>query len=211
MNKKYSLVVFDLDGTLVDQESSWLTLHRYFNSLEETHRNLEEYLGGAIDFAQFMRKDISLWPPRIHISIIEKILGNYSLKEDARFVVNELKQRSFDVMILSAGINTLANMVAQDLGVKYVLSNELETDKSGFLTGEAVFRVDLLNKHEALEDYISGIGFFLDDCVAIGDSQYDKNVLQRCGLGIAIGDDSCLMEVADIVVKNLKEILTCIT
>jgi phosphoserine phosphatase len=44
----------------------------------------------------------------------------------------------------------------------------------------------------------------LDECVAVGDSKYDSNFLKYAGLAVAIGNDSTLTEVADVVINDIK-------
>ena len=39
----YKLILFDVDGTLVKQTSSWLTVHKYFEVEHLASKNLKEY------------------------------------------------------------------------------------------------------------------------------------------------------------------------
>jgi len=75
-------------------------------------------------------------------------------------------------------------------------------DERGYLTGEGIFRVEPYMKHEALMRLIGELGITLAECVAVGDSKYDKNFLKHAGLGVAIGGDVALAKVADVVIKD---------
>ena len=55
---KYDIVVFDLDGVLVDIQSSWDWVHRHFGV--DNDESLAQYLAGQIDDLEFMRRDIAL-------------------------------------------------------------------------------------------------------------------------------------------------------
>ncbi|MCP8305171.1 MAG: hypothetical protein H3Z50_06890, partial [archaeon] len=59
---KYKLIAFDLDGTLLVQKSSWSTLHEYFGTASIARQTFALYHQGMIDYAEFMRRDISAWP-----------------------------------------------------------------------------------------------------------------------------------------------------
>ena len=53
---KIKIIVFDMDGVLVNIKSSWTIIHNEFNVDErETFRR---YLRGEFDYLEFMRKDI---------------------------------------------------------------------------------------------------------------------------------------------------------
>ena len=43
---EFKAIAFDLDGTLVEKESSWLTIHEYFNTLDENQTNIKKNLKG---------------------------------------------------------------------------------------------------------------------------------------------------------------------
>ena len=68
------LIVFDLDGVLVDVMSSWAFVHEHYGVNNDT--SLEAYLSGEIDDHEFMRLDIALWldiKKKLHISEIREI------------------------------------------------------------------------------------------------------------------------------------------
>jgi phosphoserine phosphatase len=60
----FKVVVFDLDGVLVEEPSAWWTLHHAFSTYEASKENLNAYNRGIIDYPEFMRRDISLWGSR---------------------------------------------------------------------------------------------------------------------------------------------------
>ncbi len=205
--KEYKAIAFDLDGTLVEKESSWLTIHEFFNTIDKEQTNIKAYTRGLIDFEEFMNREISFWPKNLHITLIEDILSDYSIKKNAYSIVNNLRNTGFFIIIVSAGIDILAYKVAKDLEVLHILANGLEIDDKGYLTGKSIYRVDLIDKHKALENYISKFDICLDECIAVGDSKYDLNFLTNCGLSIAMGNDEILSKKADIIISNLDEIL----
>ena len=59
---KYKVVAFDLDGTLVKKRNSWITLHEYFGTVEGAKNNFKAFENSEIDYLEFIRRDVSLWP-----------------------------------------------------------------------------------------------------------------------------------------------------
>jgi phosphoserine phosphatase len=199
---KYKIVAFDMDGTLIKEESCWWMIHQHFGTEKGAARNLETWARGEIDYPEFMRRDIQLWQPVPHISQIEEILSKFTLAPNAAEVVAGIHQMGGEVAIVTGGIDLLANRVARKLGIEHVLANGLEVDERGYLTGEGIFRVDPLRKHEALERLTKLLGLSLNQCVAVGDSKWDVNFLRSAGLGVAIGSDAELGKVADVIIRD---------
>jgi len=207
LRSPYRLVAFDLDGTLVKQVSGWKTLHQYFGTEMAVGVNLADYERGEIDYAEFMRRDIALWPKPLHITTIERALADYTLAGGAAGVVGDLRERGFEVAIVSGGIDLLANRVAERLAIRLTAANGFVIDGDGYLTGEGILRVDPINKHLALERLAQGMGLTLNDCVAVGDGKFDENFLRCAGLGVALGSDVKLRRAAQAAIPNLEELL----
>lgn len=97
MKKDIKMVIFDMDGVLVDIDSSWQFIHRIFHV--DSSENLEKYLGGEIDYKEFMRRDIGLWGA-IHIDQIKNILGKAPLMKGAKEVIHKLKKARYKTAII---------------------------------------------------------------------------------------------------------------
>ena len=201
---KYKLVAFDMDGTLIEQNSSWRAIHSYFGVEEKARVNIEAYDRGEIDYPEFMRLDIKLWQPTPHISQIERIVSDFKLAPNAVDVVAEIRSRNYNIAIVTGGIDILAEKVARALNIDNIMSNGLEVDERGYLTGEGIFRVEPTMKHEALKRLTEKFDLTLADCVAVGDSKYDAKFLEHAGFGVAIGEDVVLAQVADVVIKDFR-------
>ena len=53
------LVAFDMDGTLVDVESSWAYVHHHFG--ENNDEAVRAFMNNEIDDAAFVQRDLALW------------------------------------------------------------------------------------------------------------------------------------------------------
>lgn len=207
---KYKLVAFDMDGTLLTEKSSWWKLHRYFGTYESSLKNMEDYERGKIAYDEFMRRDITLWTPRPHVSTIRRVLLDYDFVLNARYVVNILIRRKYHLALITTGLDILANAVASELHIPHILANGLVFDKKGYLTPKVIFEVDLLRKEKAFNRLIHKMGISRHECVGVGDSKYDISFLRFAGLGIAFNGNKDLRNATDIVISDLKQLLNFI-
>ena len=201
------MVVFDLDGVLVDINSSWQTIHEAFGV--DNEENFQKHLRGQIDFKEFMRSDIRLWGST-HISRIKDILDKVHLMKGAVETLTTLKKAGYKTAIVSSGISILADHVKNVLGIDYSFANKLLTDECGRLTGEGEEVVGLLNKDRVLKDLVLREGTTVKQCVVVGDSIFDIPLFKGAGLGIAFNaKDDAVKEAADLVIneKDLRRIL----
>jgi phosphoserine phosphatase len=180
------LIVFDLDGTLLEAESSWGTVNDFFEN--DNSETLQLFRSGAIDYPECMRRDVAAWPNSLHISRIRDALSGWILRPGAEELLETLHEWGIETAILSGGIDVLASQVAAQLGIEQCVANELITDERGFLTGESRMRVDPLRKEIALAQLCRERNVALERCVTIGDSEMDGSFLRASGLGVLLGD-----------------------
>jgi len=204
MPPKLRLAVFDLDGTLVDCESSWVFVHSHFGLNNDA--SLELYLKGEIDDDEFMRRDIALWMgrnPDINIKDIEAILHDIKIYPGARKLFSLLRNAGIQTAIVSGGLMPLARRVAFELNIDHVLANGLAVDKGGRLLGYGLLEVELNRKGLPMERLMNRLGFDRERVAAVGNSFIDAPMLELAGLGIAFNSlDDEVRDVADVVVES---------
>jgi phosphoserine phosphatase len=206
----YKAVAFDLDGTLVDERSSWYKLHQHFGTLGQSIANMHDYEKGKITYDEFMRRDIRLWKPKPSKALLEKLLFNYTLCNNAKTVIDSLKRKGYEIFIITTAPDILANAVATELGIEKIACNGFVFDENGLLTQDTVFNVDLLNKEVAFGRIVKESGLECKDCIAVGDSKYDIGFLRSAGLGIAYKPDDSLRKEAFPSIQNMKQLLNLI-
>lgn len=117
-------------------------------------------------------------------------------------VVGEIVRRGFQTAIITGGLDVLAGNVARDLGIPHIIANGLEVDKSGYLTGEGILRVEPRHKDKNLVKLAKDLEISPEERVAIGDGKYDVNFLKSAGLAVAVGKNPELARVADVVIED---------
>jgi phosphoserine phosphatase len=207
----YKFVAFDLDGVLVNIFSSWVWMHEHFD-VNNDH-SLYAYQRGEIDYAEFMRRDIALWHEKqkdITISEVDKILSKVPVVKGAKEVVHKLKGCGLQTAIISCGIEVLANRIARDFGIDFVVANGLVVDPQGKLTGDGILSIELADKGKPLKELLVKNGKEKKDCVAIGNSYGDASMFKVSGLSIAFNpEDDITRDNADIIIEgdDLREVL----
>lgn len=201
------LIAFDLDGTLITEESSWGKINEHFGNLVESSKSMQQYLRREIDYVEWMRRDISAWPKPLHVSNLKSILSGWTLRDGAQEVIKGAMRLGARISIITGGLSILAEEVANHLGVQLVLANELVTDLDGFITGEGIMRVDPLRKDRVLEQVCKSEGLSVRDAIAVGDSQFDEKFLKTAGIGLLIGNKELARRLNVGYIRNLREVL----
>lgn len=194
-------VIFDLDGTIIKENSAWEMLHKYFKiDPSFVEKNKELYDKKIIDVDKWIEIDIKLWknPDK---TTIEDVLKRYTLIEDIKEFVEYLKKRGFILGIVSSGIDILAEKVADELGIDICHSNSLIFDDRGFLIG-GKGNVDLLKKKEILKTLSKKFKIPLENFIIIGDTKYD--MIDGVGIKIALNPKEKLK--ADYTVNSIAEL-----
>jgi phosphoserine phosphatase len=208
---KIELVLFDMDGVLTDTISSWKYIHEYFGCSNE--RSVDEYLRGEIDDMEFIKRDVTLWKENgkpITRNRLVDILSNIQLMKGAKECIDILKENQIYTVIVSAGLDILADRVGKKLDMDFVYANGIKTDENGRLNGEGIVGVGLIHKERNVINISDKMNIPLENIVGVGNSCFDIPMLETCGMGIAFNpEDDCIKKVADVVVeeKDLRNIL----
>jgi len=181
--KMFKIVIFDLDGTLIESISSWRTLHRFFGaSFDKVEKNTKAFFSNDIDYLQWMEEDIALWlPKRPRLSDVEEAFRPYSASSDTKEAVGLLMSNGIKVYIVSSGIDVLAEKIGRELGVDGVYANRLGTDENGYLNGKGTLVVEPMRKHEIVEMIAKKDNVPLELVACVGDTKYDVSMFKGVG------------------------------
>jgi len=201
------LAAFDLDGTVLEHNSSWVALHKHFGTEHKGASSLKLYTEGKIDYREFMRRDISSWPRAVTRDEISEVLSHYRIRPEAPEVFEELRERGILTALVTSGIDILARDVARDLQIDHWVANGLRFDGNGRLLPRGVGRVDPTRKDRAYARLLSKLGIQPKQTLAVGDTAYDLAFLKSAGLGFMLAHTTRVPDPEIIHIHKLTEIL----
>lgn len=181
------LIVFDLDGTLVKYENSrwygsWDAIG-YAAGLKREFDQLTAYYLPRLElYEEWINANARLLKG-MPIKRIEKQIFPPPYSKGVKDTLPKIRGR-FRTVIISSGVDFIAEKVKNDLGIEYCFSNRV-LRRDGVFTGEAVCDVPLFKKLDILKRMIVELGISLGEVCAIGDNENDIPVLRSVGLGIA--------------------------
>ncbi len=195
------LIVFDMDGVLVDVRSSWAWVHDRFGVNNEA--SLEAYNNGEIDDLEFIERDIKLWKDidkHVDKNDIIKILQEAPVMYGFEEVIPFLSQK-YMTAIISGGLKPLAKYIGESYFDK-IMANDIE-ENNGRLTGKGILEVELNNKGKAFDKLLTDMEVKEEKTVAIGNSHVDVPMLKKAGIGIAFNPaDKKVKDHANIVIEE---------
>jgi phosphoserine phosphatase len=202
--RKFDLVLFDMDGTVVDEKSSWEWLHDHFGVSNE--RNWARYQRGEISDEEFMASDIAMWcvdGRRVHMDEIRAILANAPIVPGTKELVERLHHAGAATCIMSGGLDVLARRVCEETGIDMYVANSLTLDDAGYLAGEGVCVVEIRDKGTPTRALLRALGVPKARAAAVGNSIWDATMFRECGFSIAFNPFPDGVErAADVVVRE---------
>lgn len=209
MKSDFELAVFDMDGVLVDVESSWVWIHNHFD-VNNDH-SLKLYLEGEIDDLEFIRRDIELWLDKkedLNKNDIRYILSDVPLIDGFDRCLNHLKKKQYKTAIISGGLKPLAEQIGSDY-FDIIKANDVE-EIEGKLSGEGILEVQLKDKGAVFDELLADLEIEPEKCIAVGNSFIDAPMLEKAGLGVAFDPaDEKVKKASDVIIedKNLCNLL----
>ncbi len=221
---RIKLVVFDADGVLIRERSSWGYLHSRYGVSKYAKQYTQMYLEGKINYYEWMYLDTSLWIEASggHLARhdIENMLDSVGIDEGMVRVARRLKEKGVTTAILSGGINLLVDRLSSIIGAEYRLANILVFDHENNLVPGGIPIVPPGSKGYWMKLLRERVNAIRDESVFIGDSVWDKEGFREAGLSILYNGGSikcssaCVSaekaeEVYDIIFRYSKDEIRC--
>ena len=178
------LAIFDIDGTLRRVRDPWIHLHHHLGVAEQTKDLPARWQRGEITYEQWAQLDASFWRGSTRDTIVAA-LGTNPFRDGARELIDGFTLRAIPCVGISSGLSIFNEITAAELGIKEVISNELQFD-GDICNGEISIQVNEENKGEIMDQILERYLVGDEQVAAFGDGRADIPLLKKAGLGIAI-------------------------
>jgi phosphoserine phosphatase len=211
--KHYKLVIFDMDGTLIQGRGIFVIAEKK-NFIDELLR-LIKYDG--IDFYQ-KSIEIAKLSKGFNKNEFLNIFRTVALQDFIKDVIKQLKNRNIITAIATDSYKFLADDLKDRLGIDYVFANNLIINND-IITGELEIhnkelKKDFYNgkiysicKSDVLDQLCNKLGIQVEESIAIGDGKVDISMLKKAGLGIAFNASEEVQKNANVVTNDMRTIL----
>jgi phosphoserine phosphatase len=203
-SRPVDLVLLDMDGTLVDDRSSWEWVHHAFGVSNE--ENWRAYEAGRIDDHEFTAADIELWleaRPDLRVADVERALDQAPLMPGAHALADALEAAGPVVAIVSGGLDLLARDVADLLDLDLYAANGFRTGPDGEVRADPVIRVPVRDKEAAARALRETLDVPPERTAAMGNTRHDVSMFRQAGRTVAFApQDDEVRAAADAVVPG---------
>ena len=138
------LAIFDIDCTLRRVRDPWIHLHHHLGVAEQTKDLPARWQRGEITYEQWAQLDASFWRGSTRETIVAALRTN-PFRDGARELINWFTSRAIPCVGISSGFSIFNEITGAELGIKEVISNELQFD-GNICNGEISIQVNEENK-----------------------------------------------------------------
>ena len=210
-NKKYKLIIFDIDGTLTNIENPWKYIHDYCNTWHKNAAVYKEAFGTEnITYHEFCKLEVLHWKG-LKVDKIYEIFKKVKAVKNLHKSLAELKMLEFELIAISSGLQFVPQILELEKYFDKVFHNEI-FHKNGILSGEVKITVNH-TKIDILDEYLKNKNISYDEIIFVGDGDNDIALAKIVGYSIAFNSKSeKLNKIASCVINHsdfdfLKEYL----
>lgn len=211
--KKYKLVIFDMDGTLLQGRTIFIFAEKkgfHDELLNLIYNSDKKFYEKSIEIAKLSKG--------LKYEELLEIFRKIPLQENVETVITELKKRDVKTAIVTDSYQFAADDLKDRLDIDYAFANNLIIE-NGIVTGEVILHNEDLTedfngdkiysicKSCVLEQLCKELDITREEVIAVGDGKIDIGMIKKAGLGIAYNAPEEVQKYADIVTNDLKIIL----
>jgi phosphoserine phosphatase len=215
MNRRFDLVAFDVDGTLVhhpEDKTVWEVFNlRFTGSDRQNSERWELYRQGKLSYAEWVALDVEGWR-RAGATRDELIVAmeGLHLVEGARETMDALKRCGMRLAVISGTLDLLLDTLFPDHPFDEVYTNRIAFDEAGRIASWTATPFDMDGKGVALRAIAMREEIPLSRCAFVGDHANDLAAARLAGLALAFNPKSAELEASAHAVirsRDLRDVL----
>jgi HAD-superfamily, subfamily-IB PSPase-like hydrolase, archaeal len=199
--KNFKVFVTDIDGVITNIDSIWQYVHDKLNVSKIARINYELYHSGKIDYVEWARRDIELWKG-VKYDDFMKIIKSVEIRKGSEELFNYLHTKKLKIIAISGGLLPLLQYLNEMFHFTFFIANEISFE-NGVVSGKFRINVKPHNKGRILKKILQKLNISNEECIGIGDSQFDMPMLRYCGYSIGFNPkDKRLFKICDTIIKS---------
>jgi phosphoserine phosphatase len=206
------LVVFDLDGTLIEG-NTWLSFNLAMGlSPQEDTELFLQYQAGTISYQTWIDSLNHLYTrsPRKRREVVETTLQNsYTLRTGAEETVAAIRARGYKIALLTGSFELTVRAVGAQLGIEHIAGNATaHFDEHNLFTHITVSGEERSLKVRQLEHLCHQLALQPTDAVVVGDRGNDLDIFALSGCGITFTTSSeVVRRAAHLTITDLADLV----
>jgi len=184
---KFKIVFFDCDGVLLFGHPL-SRLEKELNIYSTIHQQWDDYYSGKITFEEWIGNIEFLYKKAgLNKKNYDEVIDfkNYEINKEAEDLVKYLKERNYEMAIISSGSGEYVSQVAKHFGIKYYRINTiLVFDKNGKFIKLKTFGEDPDVKVSQIKEICDLLDVNPIETVFVGDSDNDLKAFEYTKHGI---------------------------
>jgi phosphoserine phosphatase len=215
VSRRFDLVAFDVDGTLVhhaEEKTVWEVFNlKFTGSDDQNAARWDDYKSGKLSYADWVALDIEGWKSAgATKELLLESLDGLKLVDGARETLAELKACGMRLAVISGTLDLLLDALFPDHPFDEVYTNRLVFEASGAISHWHATPFDMDGKGVALRSIALREDIPLARCAFVGDHANDLAAARLAGFSIAFNPKSPELEAAASAVvrsDDLRDIL----
>jgi len=203
-HKKTSLIVFDLDGVLLDEYLPELA--KLVNKEREVDDITQQGIRQEIDWKEGLRKRITLLKG-LPIEDAKKIAESMEYHDGVKETLRQLKQYGHKLAVISGGFDVFEERLRRELKIDFIITNKFIVEH-GQINGVKII-VDE-HKEKNLKKIQNILKSDLDYVIFVGDGTNDIGIIKSADYAIGLNPQDEIKPFINREVKNISEIVTII-
>lgn len=191
MESDIKLICFDLNETLIE-ENTWLNLNLAMGvTPEEDEEILRDFQTGVTTYEEGQNRLEEIYRTRgkANKDTVTKVAERYSFYDGAEEIVKYLKDKGYELALVSGSVDVLAKKVAQVLGIpRSAANNKFVFDENGKFLHIDALHEDADFKIEVVQEYCDELRIEPSQVAAVGDGINDIKLFEYTGNGITYRD-----------------------